>query len=94
MDNQRRETRRSAGTPERSSKHTGDSDRVLRLRQVIELCGLARETIRREEAAGRFPRRRWITPGSVGWLSSEIRAWISTRPTEQPTVSTSAKSPK
>lgn len=34
----------------------------------------------RLERAGRFPRRRQIGPGQVGWLMSEIEAWAKELP--------------
>lgn len=43
------------------------------LRQKIPLSDV---TIWRLEKAGKFPKRRQISPGRVGWLASEVDAWI------------------
>jgi prophage regulatory protein len=52
------------------------STQFVRLQYVIERVGLSKNTIRRLEMAGKFPRRRSLSPRSVAWLSSEIEAWI------------------
>lgn len=52
-------------------------ERILRLPEVVELCGIKRSTIRRLEMAGRFPRRCHLGLRSVGWKESEVRAWIA-----------------
>jgi len=54
-------------------------DRFLRLREVVAVTGLSPATIWRRERAGDFPRRRQISPGAVGWLASEVRAWMEGR---------------
>jgi len=53
---------------------------ILSTRDVCALVGLSRVTLYRAEKAGRFPKRRQITAGRVGWLRSEIEAWILNRP--------------
>jgi prophage regulatory protein len=54
-------------------------DRILRLPQVIALTSLSPATIDRQEKIGHFPRRRRIGLRAVGWLESEIQAWLSNR---------------
>ena len=54
-------------------------DRILRLREVCEVTGLAKSTIRRAELAHTFPRRRRIGLRSVGWLESQVQAWLASR---------------
>jgi prophage regulatory protein len=49
------------------------------LRDVVRMTGLSRTTIWRAERGGHFPRRRQLTPGRVGWLASEVEAWMSAR---------------
>jgi prophage regulatory protein len=56
-------------------------DRLLDLDQVSDRTTLARSTIWQLENAGQFPRRRQITANKVGWLESEIEAWIAGLPT-------------
>jgi prophage regulatory protein len=54
--------------------------RFLRIRQVIQLTGLSRMTIYRLELAGKFPKRRKLSPNSVAWREEEISQWLNTRP--------------
>lgn len=46
--------------------------KLLRFPQVIEKTGLARATINRNEKAGRFPRRMYVTPNVCAWWDHEI----------------------
>jgi predicted DNA-binding transcriptional regulator AlpA len=58
-------------------------DGFYSIREVQGLVGVARETLRRWEAAGSFPRRRRLSDhprGRCGYLRSEIDAWIGSRP--------------
>jgi prophage regulatory protein len=41
---------------------------------------LSRETIRKLEEKGRFPRRVHITPGTAGWPNSELHRWLGNPP--------------
>ncbi len=56
------------------------ADRILRTSEVTALTGKSRTSIWRDERAGTFPRRRQIGAGIVGWLESEVEAWIQERP--------------
>lgn len=51
-------------------------DRVLRLPEVENICGIKKSTIRRHELAGTFPARIRIGSRSVGWKLSEIKQWL------------------
>jgi prophage regulatory protein len=53
---------------------------ILRLPDVCKVTGLARSTVYRDTARGSFPRPVQLGPGSVGWLESEVQAWIDSRP--------------
>ena len=53
---------------------------ILRVRDVARVTGLSRTTLWRLERRGEFPRRLRLAANSVGWIESEIRAWIETRP--------------
>jgi prophage regulatory protein len=55
------------------------SDSYLRTHQVIARTGLSRVTLWRLEQRGGFPARRKLTERSVGWLQSEVEAWINSR---------------
>jgi prophage regulatory protein len=57
------------------------NDTVMRKPAVKKAVGNpSDQTLDRWEAAGKFPRRRQIGPGIVGWLASEIAEWLNTRP--------------
>jgi mRNA interferase RelE/StbE len=55
---------------------------LLRRRQVEGLVGLRRSAIYAAIAAGRFPRPIHLGPRAVGWLASEVEAWIAGRVAE------------
>ncbi len=57
--------------------------RFLRTNQLIEKIGLSRSTIWRLESQGKFPKRRQIGPGAVGWLEEEVEQWMLDRPVAQ-----------
>ena len=53
--------------------------RFIRERECRGITGLSRSTRRRLERTADFPRRRRIAPNAVGWVESEIFAWIRSR---------------
>lgn len=56
------------------------SDRFLVYRDLAPRgVHYSRQHIGRLEAQGLFPRRVQITPARVGWLESEVDAWIQAR---------------
>ena len=55
------------------------SERILRAREVSDLTGLSPTTIWRLEKSGDFPARRRLAANSIGYLASEILAWIESR---------------
>lgn len=52
------------------------SMRIIRLNEVIGLTGIARSTIYKYVADGGFPQPVTLGPRCVGWVESEIHAWI------------------
>jgi prophage regulatory protein len=52
------------------------SIKILRLPQVCEMTGFGRSMIYRMEAELRFPKRVKIGTRAVGWLESEVQAWL------------------
>lgn len=56
-------------------------DRIIRKAEASTLSGLSERTIDRREAAGDFPARLKLSPGTVGWRLHEILEWVATRPT-------------
>ena len=53
--------------------------KVLRLNAVVLATGLARSTIYKLIGSGEFPRSVPLTVRSVGWIESEVAAWIQSR---------------
>lgn len=58
---------------------TQEQDRILRWHELHAKVNLGRSTIWRMERDGLFPRRRQISPGCVGWVASEVDAWLQSR---------------
>lgn len=53
--------------------------RVLRLPEVKTKTGLGRTTIYRMESSGAFPQSIPLGGKAVGWIESEVNAWIEQR---------------
>lgn len=53
--------------------------KVLRLNAVVLAAGLARSTIYKLIGSGEFPRPVPLTGRCVGWIESEVAAWIQSR---------------
>ena len=59
------------------------TERVLRIKEVVERTGLSRSTLDRLVKSGDFPEARQLgRKGSraKGWLLSEVEDWIVNRP--------------
>ena len=62
-------------------------DHYLRARDVQTRVGLSRTTIWRLVRRGEFPAPRRLSANAIGWLASEVEAWIgSRRPTREVSV--------
>ena len=66
---------------------TNRTPRVLRRKAVEVMTGLARSTIYQRLAEDTFPKQIHLGPRSVGWLASEVDAWIAGRVAESRQVS-------
>ncbi|WAW09283.1 AlpA family transcriptional regulator [Oxalobacter vibrioformis] len=55
------------------------SKRILRKREVLHRTGLSNATLHEMIAAQRFPAQIRISTRSVGWIESEVDAWIDER---------------
>jgi prophage regulatory protein len=62
------------------------SERALRLPQVCQMTGLRRSMIYQLQAERRFPQRIMLSERAVGWLESEVQAWLDSRIEESRTV--------
>jgi prophage regulatory protein len=65
--------------------------RYLPWREVIELTGMSRSTLKRAIREGEFPAPRKLTRGRVGFRDDEIAAWVESR---QPATGCRPKSPR
>jgi prophage regulatory protein len=54
-------------------------ERILRLAEVKVRTGLSRSTIYLNVSQGTFPRHISLGTRCIGWLESEIDAWIQAR---------------
>lgn len=50
--------------------------RIIRLKEVMDLTGLARSTIYKFISGGLFPKPISLGDRCVGWLESEVHDWI------------------
>jgi prophage regulatory protein len=55
-------------------------ERILRRKELRSVTGLSDTQVWKMERAGLFPARRQISPGLVGWLESEVDAFLKSRP--------------
>lgn len=55
------------------------SNKIERKPEVLARTGLSNSTLYDEIAAGRFPKPIKIGARAVGWVSSEVDAWIEQR---------------
>lgn len=58
-------------------------DGFYSIKEVCRIIGVARETLRRWEKRGWFPRRRRYSEhrrGRCGYLKIDVHAWIDSRP--------------
>lgn len=55
------------------------NEKILRLPDVKQKTGLGRSSIYLKESEGNFPKRISLGERCVGWLESEVDAWIDGR---------------
>lgn len=53
--------------------------KIIRRKQLAKILGVSEVTVWRWECEGRLPKKRQIGPNVVGWLASEIDAWLADR---------------
>ena len=56
------------------------NQRLLRRQEVEDLTGLSRASIYRLISEGEFPRPVRVSAAGVRWRSTDIAAWIQSRP--------------
>lgn len=57
--------------------------KFIKLRDVMELTSLARSTIYKFVAEGRFPKQVVLGSNCVAWVESEIHEWLEGRIAER-----------
>lgn len=57
---------------------------LLRLAQVIKICGLKKSSIYDRMKKGTFPKSVRLGPKSVAWRSDELEKWIDELPRAVP----------
>lgn len=53
------------------------TDRIIRLRTVLDRTGLSRSTLYRKIAEGTFPAQLKISIHGAGWRESAVNRWIA-----------------
>lgn len=53
--------------------------RILRLPEVVERVGLKRASIYQHMGQGTFPKQIALGERAVGWIESEIEAWLTAK---------------
>lgn len=56
--------------------NTETTDRILRIRTVLERTGLSRATMYRKMQNGTFPRNIAISTRCAGWRESAVAEWM------------------
>lgn len=56
--------------------HSKETDRILRLKAVLNLTGLTRSTPYRKIEAGTFPAATQISTRCIGWRESAVTCWL------------------
>lgn len=52
---------------------------IIRLPKVIQKTGLSRSTIYSLEGKGEFPSKVKLSPRAMGFIESEVDAWLSAK---------------
>ena len=59
------------------------SDRMLKIGEVLELAGLSKPSVYRRMKDSNFPQPKAMGPRAVRWSETEVRQWLSDRPTRE-----------
>jgi predicted DNA-binding transcriptional regulator AlpA len=62
-----------------SNKTIPGTCRLMRIREVLRLCGLSRTTLYREIKLRTFPAQVKLSARSVGWLQDDVMMWLNAR---------------
>jgi prophage regulatory protein len=70
------------------------ADRFLAKPEVLRIAGFSAATLWREVQAGRFPAPVPISANRVGFLESEVRAWMTNKMEETRRLRANANGPE
>lgn len=59
---------------------TQQPERILRLPELLEVTGLSTSSVYRMMAEKKFPRPVRLGRNSVGWRSTSVQEWVTSRP--------------
>jgi prophage regulatory protein len=54
-------------------------DRLIRIDEVLHICGLSRSSLYASIQKGEFPVQVKLSKKSSAWLYSEVQAWVNAR---------------
>ncbi len=55
------------------------TSRLIRMKEVLKICGMSRTSLYREVKAQKFPSPVKLSARSVAWLENEVNEWINAR---------------
>ena len=55
------------------------NERIILEAERKRMTGISRTTAWRMEKEGKYPKRRKVSDGLVGWLESELDEWVESR---------------
>ena len=55
-------------------------ERLMRMREVLSIVGVARQTLYQWMARDAFPRPLKLSGSAIAWRESEVRDWLNSRP--------------
>jgi prophage regulatory protein len=61
-----------------------ETPQVIRTRDLCNRLGLSRTTLHRMRERGDFPTPIQLGPNSVGWIASDVQAWLESRRVSAP----------
>ena len=68
------------------AEHNAKQRKLLSFKDLRALgISFSREHLWRLEAAGKFPRRVYLSPQKIAWFEDEVLAWVQARADERPT---------
>lgn len=59
--------------------HTATTDRLIRIDEVLHICGFSRSALYASIQKGDFPVQVKLSKKASAWLYSEILAWVNER---------------